>query len=96
MSLEPTGPIVIEIHGWEKVELTKPVGGNFKADGRQLANALLVEDLLDAIERGRKPVCSERDGRWSIEMIDSIYASQKAGARVDLPLKDRRHPLETI
>ena len=82
--------------GWEPVELTEPPGGNFQAEGRQQANAFLVEDLLDAIERDRKPVCSEHDGRWSIEMIVSIYQSQKTGARVELPLEDRRHPLETL
>ncbi|MDA1314059.1 MAG: Gfo/Idh/MocA family oxidoreductase [Acidobacteria bacterium] len=81
---------------WEDVKLTKPVGGNFKAEGRALANALLVEDLFQAIENDRKPVCSEIDGRWTVEMITSVYASQKAGARVDLPLKQRAHTLHTL
>ncbi|HUG82352.1 MAG TPA: hypothetical protein VML01_11860, partial [Bryobacterales bacterium] len=81
---------------WEEVSLTKPVGGNFKAEGRALANALLVEDLFQAIEKDRKPVCSEIDGRWTVEMITSVYASQKAAARVDLPLKQRAHTLHTL
>jgi predicted dehydrogenase len=81
---------------WEEVKLTKPVGGNFKAEGRALANALLVEDLFQAIERDRKPVCSEKDGRWTVEMITSVYASQKVAARVDLPLKQRAHTLHTL
>jgi len=81
---------------WEEVKLTKPVGGNFHAEGRAMANALLVEDLFEAIEKDRKPVCSAHDGRWTVEMITSIYASQKAGARVDLPLRQRKHTLHTL
>ena len=82
-------------HRWEQIELMDEVKGNFNAESHQLANALLVEDLLQAIEQDREPVCSARDGRWSIEMIVSVYQSQKTGARVKFPLADRRHPLET-
>ena len=31
-----------------------------------------------------------------VEMALAIYQSQKTGARVEFPLKDRRHPLETL
>lgn len=59
----------------------------------QAANALMVEDLVRAIEGGGKPCCSEEDGRWTIEMVHSVYAAQKSGGRVTLPLRDRAHPL---
>ena len=85
-----------EKHPWEKIEVPPPAGGRYQAEGRALANALLVDDLLDSIERDRKPICSEHDGRWTTEMITSVYQSQKTGARVNLPLKDRRHPLKTL
>ena len=57
---------------------------------------MLVDDLLHAIEHDGKPICNEQDGRWTTEMITSIYQSQKTGARVELPLKDRKHPLEAL
>ena len=49
-------------------------------------------DLIDAIERDRDPVCSVRDGCWTIEMIAGIYRSQFSGSRVPFPLKDRSDP----
>ncbi len=83
-----------EKHDWEPIEATPAV--QLPAEDRQLSNALMVHDLLEAIEQDREPVSSARDGLWATEMIVSIYESQRRGARVDLPLKDRRHPLETL
>ena len=57
------------------------------------ANAIMVRDLLEAIEKDREPVCSARDARWAVEMVMGVYQSQKSGRRVEFPLKDRRHPL---
>lgn len=57
------------------------------------ANAMMVRDLLEAIEKDREPVCSARDARWTIEMVMGVYQSQRTGRRVEFPLKDRRHPL---
>jgi predicted dehydrogenase len=59
-------------------------------EGPAVANRKLVEDLLSAAE----PMASGREARWSLEMIHGVYASHLAGARVSLPLKDRKHPLE--
>ena len=49
--------------------------------------------LLDAIEKDRQPLGSMYDGRAALEMIHAVYASQRAGKPVDLPLKERGHPL---
>jgi predicted dehydrogenase len=76
---------------WQPIEIAfdPPV----EADEHELANALMALDLIDAIERDRKPACSEEDGRWTIEMICGIYGSQLAGKPLHLPLENRRHPL---
>jgi predicted dehydrogenase len=78
-------------HAWTPIEapFTPPV----EAGERELANALMALDLLDAIDRGRKPACNEEDGRWTIEMICGIYGSQLAGRPLRFPLEERRHPL---
>jgi predicted dehydrogenase len=78
-------------HGWEPipVDFKPPVA----TQERDLANALMAIDLLDAIERDRAPACNEEDGRWTIEMICGIYGSQLAGKPLSLPLANRRHPL---
>ena len=62
--------------------------------GRQISNALLVSDLLDCIERDRRPICNEEDGRWTIEMIHGVYQSQTSGSRITFPLKLRTHSLD--
>ena len=74
---------------WEKV--APPPGPAF--DSRHSANVAMVHDLLEAIEKDREPVCNARDGRWAIEMVAGIYQSQISGARVALPLRDRKSPL---
>ena len=58
------------------------------------ATTLAVTDLIDAIEHDREPVCSVRDGVKALEMVLAPYASQITGARVALPMRDRRHPLD--
>lgn len=56
-------------------------------------NSLMVADLLEAIEKDREPACGARDGRWTIEMVMGVYRSHLNGARVELPLSERSHPL---
>ncbi len=66
-------------------------------DGPYLtANALMVEDLLESIESDREPACSERAGRWTVEMTQGVYASQLERAVKDFPLADRQHPLDIL
>ena len=77
--------------GWE------PLPG---APGTELAHpevdryAPIVNDLIAAIEENRRPRVSLQDGRDSLEMIQAVYAAHFAGGRVELPLKERRHPLQ--
>lgn len=75
-------------HSWESLP-----GPLELASRPQIANALMVTDLIRAIEHDTRPCCNEEDGRWTIEMIHSIYRAQQSGARVMLPMRDRRHPL---
>ena len=62
-------------------------------DKMHWCNRQLVLDLLLAVENGREPACSGEDARWSLEMIMGVYAAHFERGRVELPLKDRRHPL---
>ena len=81
---------------WERVEVALDAAGQALASraGREVANALMVADLVRAIEHDEKPCCNEDDGRWTIEMVQGIYQAQKTGSRVGFPLASRRHPLE--
>ena len=77
-------------------ELIEPQHRSFGDERHLTANALMVEDLLAAIETGREPTCSERAGRWTVEMTQGMYASQIERKVVDFPLPDRVHPLERL
>jgi hypothetical protein len=79
---------------WEPIPMEQKIP--FEAEGIDLANGLMVLDLLDAVEKDRKPACSEIDGRWTIEMISGIYRSQIEGKPVMLPQADRGWPLDSL
>ncbi len=78
---------------WEPLE---PDHRSFGDERYLTANALMVEDLLEAIENDREPACSERAGRWTVEMTQGVYASQLDRAVKNFPLESRAHPLEAL
>lgn len=59
-------------------------------------NILIVNDLIDAIEKDRAPLDSLHDGRAALEMILAVYESHRLERAVDLPLKNRKHPLAAM
>lgn len=75
---------------WQQIE---PSAGN-RNSNRESANALMIADLLQAIERDREPACNARDGRWTIEMVSGIYQSHFAAGKIAFPLRDRRPVLD--
>jgi predicted dehydrogenase len=64
-----------------------------KDGSADFGNRLIAADLIDAIEKDRQPLGSIHDGRASLEMILAVYESHKLDRPVDLPLKNRWHPL---
>jgi predicted dehydrogenase len=93
---------VLKAGGWDasgrKDEWTRwdgDPGAKLSAEERGFgpANRRVVEDWLAAIEQNREPACSGRAATKSIEMIMAVYQAALSGARVTLPLMERRHPL---
>ncbi|MFN8685535.1 MAG: Gfo/Idh/MocA family protein [Acidobacteriota bacterium] len=70
-----------------------PPPAEHQVKGSDLANSLMVTDLLAAIESNSRPCCNEIDGRWTTEMIQGVYLSHLTGRHVDFPLTSRQHPL---
>jgi predicted dehydrogenase len=64
--------------------------------GQSLGNRLIALDLIRAIETDTQPKGSAYDGRASLEMILAVYESHRLNAPVELPLKNRRHPLTLL
>lgn len=59
-------------------------------------NRFIADDLIAAIEEDRRPLDSIHDGLASLEMIMAVYESFRQGKLVDLPLKNRKHPLTML
>jgi predicted dehydrogenase len=59
-------------------------------------NRLIAEDLIRAIESDTQPRGSAYDGRAALEMILAVYESHRLARPVELPLRNRRHPLSML
>jgi predicted dehydrogenase len=64
--------------------------------GHALGNRLIALDLIRAIETDTQPRGSMYDGRAALEMILAVYESHRLREPVDLPLKNREHPLSLL
>jgi len=74
---------------WKRLEIPEGTPPRSELE----ANQLLLDDLVAAIENRREPEAGGRTARWTIEMAHALYASQRSGGRVRLPLEKRGHPL---
>ena len=59
-------------------------------------NTAAVKDLIGAIEEDRQPEASIYEARTSTEMIIAVFESHRLGRAVDMPLKNRKHPLTML
>ncbi len=57
------------------------------------ANARVVDDWLAAISEKREPICSGSAAAKALEMAMAVFAAGLGRGRVEIPLRDRRHPL---
>ena len=64
-----------------------------KDGGLPAGNVLAVTDLIAAVEEDREPLGSISQARGAVEMIVAAFASERAKARVPLPLENRDNPL---
>jgi len=67
-----------------------------KETGQGPGNVRIVKDLIEAIEKDRQPLGSMYDGRAALEMILAVYESHRHKGPVELPLKNREHPLSNL
>jgi predicted dehydrogenase len=56
--------------------------------------SIIVNELIDSIEKNKQPAISINSGRDALEMTQAIFDSYVQGKRVEIPLKDRSHPLK--
>jgi predicted dehydrogenase len=85
------GPSVVKTSEWRPL-LSDPAEYTSVVNFPQ-ANRLVVDDWLAAIAEDREPVCSGFAAMKSLEMIHAVFAAGLSRERVELPLKNRQHPL---
>ena len=49
------------------------------------AHQRIIEDFVDAVGRGRPPVCDGREGRRSVAVVEAVYRSAREKQVVSLP-----------
>ena len=82
---------------WKRVTSTGIDKPETLTDSRHaLGNRLIALDLIRAIETDTQPRGSMYDGRAALEMILAVYESHRLGKPVELPLKNRKHPLTLL
>jgi predicted dehydrogenase len=82
---------------WQEVTSTgvgKPEP--LKDGGLAQGNVWIAQDLIASIEKDRQPLGSMYDGRAALEMILAVYESYRLKGPVELPLKNRKHPLTML
>jgi predicted dehydrogenase len=75
---------------WKAVE---PAPG---ATGLHAGNVAAVNDLIEAIEKDRAPLCGIEAARMTVEMIAAVFESHREGRPVQLPLENRENPLRSL
>ena len=66
--------------------------------GRRIAShAIAGDDLIDAIQQNRAPLCDALAGRTTIEMVCAVMESHRLhGKTIDLPLQTRVNPFTLL
>jgi predicted dehydrogenase len=82
---------------WERLRLPEwdnDPGGRPRSGSELLhrANQAMVRGLLRCMEEGGTHSSSGEDARWAMEMYFALPESQRTGARVSFPLKNRQNP----
>jgi predicted dehydrogenase len=78
---------------WRVLENDPTLGLSSEQRGVNAANQRVVDDWLAAIAGKHEPICSGYAGMKALEMVMAVCAAGLARRRVELPLKDRKHPL---
>jgi predicted dehydrogenase len=82
-----------KVDRWTRLKGDPGLNLTVEEEGFGPANRRVVDDWLEAINTNREPACSGRAAMKAVEMVMAIYHASLTGARVPLPLIDRRHPL---
>ena len=86
----PTSALIEEWQAWPH---DPPLRPSPDQRGFAAANRRVVQDWLSAIAEDREPQCSGANANKALEFVMAAFQSALTGARVEMPLKTREHPL---
>ena len=77
---------------WER--LTPIYPDHFDKDnGADADDYCMVDEYVEALDENREHECSGEEGRHVMEILMGVFESAVYGTRVELPQKNREHPL---
>ena len=79
---------------WNAIEVSLSDSDRRIFDENRWGTQFMMRDLIRAIEKNERPSCSGYDGRAAMEINHAAFVSARSGTRVELPLKNREHPLK--
>lgn len=74
-------------HETENPDIIKTLNSEMPESVYGFGHSPLYGDVIDAINTGRKPYVTAKDGRDALELVLAIYKSSKEGQTLKLPLK---------
>jgi predicted dehydrogenase len=80
-----------DVRGWEPITADLPGFGSIGAAA--VDDVLFVDEYVNALDEGRPHASSGLEGVHVLEIMMGVFESAAFGSRVDLPQKDRSHPL---
>ena len=80
---------------WKRIPDDPTLAATPEEQSTRTANRRVVDDWLGAIRDDREPVCSGENSARALEMVMAAYEAALSGGRVQVPLKERNHPLLT-
>ena len=78
---------------WQPVELPPKTRAKFAPNRWDAVYRMVVEEFIRCIETGDEHPTSGRQAREALELILGAYISHRRKARVNIPSKQREHPL---
>lgn len=78
---------------WEQIELDTSVFIISEKAWKSRHTIWSAQNMQDAILNGNQPELGGRNALTSLECVNATYTSHFNGAKVQLPLEERSHPL---
>jgi predicted dehydrogenase len=92
---EGGGGKVSDPFSWNTIDVPLTLDEQGSLDCNRWGTHQMMRSLFHAIETNSEPACSGNAGREALEINHAAFVSAISGARAEMPLLNRKHPLRT-